>query len=51
VRIWTLRAGDRDPAGRDVLSTLFILATVVGVFVADRPLDLSRVFQLGEPRR
>jgi putative spermidine/putrescine transport system permease protein len=33
------------------LSTLFIVATVVVVFVADRVLDLSRVFQIGEHGR
>jgi hypothetical protein len=32
------------------LSTLFIAATFVAVYAADRFLDLSRVFQIGEHR-
>ena len=49
VAMFTYVVNYTDPT-MAALSTLFIVATVVAVFVADRLLDLSRVFQIGEGR-
>jgi putative spermidine/putrescine transport system permease protein len=49
VAMFTYVVNYTDPT-MAALSTLFIAATLVAVFVADRALDLSRVFQIGEHR-
>lgn len=49
VAMFTYVVNYTDPT-MAALSTLFIAATFVAVFVADRFLDLSRVFQIGEHR-
>jgi putative spermidine/putrescine transport system permease protein len=50
VAMFTYVVNYTDPT-MAALSTLFIVATVVAVFLADRFLDLSRVFQIGEHGR
>jgi putative spermidine/putrescine transport system permease protein len=50
VAMFTYVVNYTDPT-MAALSTLFIAATVVAVFLADRFLDLSRVFQIGEAGR
>jgi len=50
VAMFTYVVNYTDPT-MAALSTLFIAGTVVAVFLADRFLDLSRVFQIGEAGR
>jgi len=50
VAMFTYVVNYTDPT-MAALSTLFIMATVLAVVVADRWLDLSRVFQIGEQGR
>jgi putative spermidine/putrescine transport system permease protein len=49
VAMFTYVVNYTDPT-MAALSTLFILATFVAVFLADRFLDLSRIFQIGTDR-
>jgi putative spermidine/putrescine transport system permease protein len=49
VAMFTYVVNYTDPT-MAALSTLFIVATFIAVFVADRLLDLSRVFQISEHR-
>ena len=49
VAMFTYVVNYTDPT-MAALSTLFIAATVVAVFVADRALDLARIFQIGQHR-
>jgi len=49
VAMFTYVVNYTDPT-MAALSTLFIVATVLAVVLADRLLDLSRVFQIGEHR-
>jgi len=49
VAMFTYVVNYTDPT-MAALSTLFIVATFAAVFLADRVLDLSRVFQIGEHR-
>ena len=49
VAMFTYVVNYTDPT-MAALSTLFIVVTVLAVVLADRVLDLSRVFQIGEHR-
>jgi putative spermidine/putrescine transport system permease protein len=49
VAMFTYVVNYTDPT-MAALSTLFIAATFIAVYVADRVLNLSRVFQISEHR-